>query len=75
MILADVIGMAFAYVERLQYLLADLAMPSEYEFGHLVVFLQQLGRGLRLADNKPRLTVLDFIGNRPGCGSTSGTGP
>jgi len=39
------------------------------------VFLQQLGRGLRLADNKPRLTVLDFIGNRPGCGSTSGTGP
>ena len=28
------------------------------------VFLQQLGRGLRLADNKPCLTVLDFIGNQ-----------
>ncbi|MBR0225915.1 MAG: DUF3427 domain-containing protein [Thermoguttaceae bacterium] len=28
----------------------------------LTVFLQQLGRGLRLADNKPCLTVLDFIG-------------
>ncbi len=27
------------------------------------VFLQQLGRGLRLADNKACLTVLDFIGN------------
>ena len=26
------------------------------------IFLQQLGRGLRLADNKPCLTVLDFIG-------------
>ena len=26
------------------------------------VFLQQLGRGLRLADDKPCLTVLDFIG-------------
>ncbi|MGC9670648.1 DUF3427 domain-containing protein [Planosporangium sp. 12N6] len=26
------------------------------------VFLQQLGRGLRLADGKPCLTVLDFIG-------------
>jgi hypothetical protein len=26
------------------------------------VFLQQLGRGLRLADNKAYLTVLDFIG-------------
>ena len=26
------------------------------------VFLQQLGRGLRLADEKPCLTVLDFIG-------------
>lgn len=29
----------------------------------LTVFLQQLGRGLRLADNKDCLTVLDFIGN------------
>jgi superfamily II DNA or RNA helicase/HKD family nuclease len=27
------------------------------------VFLQQLGRGLRHADGKPCLTVLDFIGN------------
>ena len=27
------------------------------------VFLQQLGRGLRLAPDKPCLTVLDFIGN------------
>ena len=26
------------------------------------VFLQQLGRGLRLAEDKPCLTVLDFIG-------------
>ena len=30
------------------------------------VFLQQLGRGLRLADNKPCLTVFDFIGNQHG---------
>lgn len=29
----------------------------------LTVFLQQLGRGLRLADNKECLTVLDFVGN------------
>lgn len=29
----------------------------------LTVFLQQLGRGLRLADNKDCLTVLDFVGN------------
>jgi superfamily II DNA or RNA helicase/HKD family nuclease len=28
----------------------------------LTVYLQQLGRGLRLADNKECLTVLDFIG-------------
>lgn len=28
----------------------------------LTVFLQQLGRGLRLAENKDNLTVLDFIG-------------
>lgn len=28
------------------------------------VFLQQLGRGLRLADDKPCLTVLDFIANQ-----------
>ncbi len=28
------------------------------------IFLQQLGRGLRLADNKPCLTVLDFIGGQ-----------
>lgn len=28
-----------------------------------IVFLQQLGRGLRQAKNKPWLTVLDFIGN------------
>ncbi|WP_437316326.1 DEAD/DEAH box helicase family protein [Sorangium sp. So ce385] len=28
-----------------------------------VVFLQQLGRGLRVADGKARLTVLDFVGN------------
>ncbi|WP_304206665.1 DEAD/DEAH box helicase [Peptostreptococcus russellii] len=29
----------------------------------MTVFLQQLGRGLRLADNKDCLTVLDFIAN------------
>lgn len=29
----------------------------------LTVFLQQLGRGLRLADGKESLTVLDFVGN------------
>lgn len=29
----------------------------------LTLFLQQLGRGLRLADNKECLTVLDFVGN------------
>jgi hypothetical protein len=29
----------------------------------LTVFLQQLGRGLRLADNKECLTVMDFVGN------------
>lgn len=29
----------------------------------LTVFLQQLGRGLRLADEKDILTVLDFVGN------------
>ncbi len=29
----------------------------------LTIFLQQLGRGLRLADNKDFLTVLDFVGN------------
>ena len=29
----------------------------------LTVFLQQLGRGLRLADGKEVLTVLDFVGN------------
>jgi superfamily II DNA or RNA helicase/HKD family nuclease len=28
------------------------------------VFLQQLGRGLRRADDKPCLTVIDFIGNQ-----------
>jgi superfamily II DNA or RNA helicase/HKD family nuclease len=28
------------------------------------IFLQQLGRGLRLADDKACLTVLDFIGNQ-----------
>ncbi|MCH3915513.1 MAG: hypothetical protein LKE29_09695 [Acidaminococcaceae bacterium] len=28
----------------------------------LTIFLQQLGRGLRLADGKECLTVLDFIG-------------
>lgn len=29
----------------------------------LTVFLQQLGRGLRFADNKECLSVLDFVGN------------
>ncbi len=29
----------------------------------LTIFLQQLGRGLRLAHNKECLTVLDFVGN------------
>lgn len=28
----------------------------------LTIFLQQLGRGLRLTEDKERLTVLDFIG-------------
>ncbi len=28
-----------------------------------VVFLQQIGRGLRVADGKERLTVIDFVGN------------
>ena len=28
-----------------------------------VVFLQQLGRGLRISEGKRRLTVLDFVGN------------
>lgn len=28
-----------------------------------IIFLQQLGRGLRQADDKPFLTVIDFIGN------------
>ena len=27
------------------------------------IFIQQLGRGLRKYDNKPYVTVLDFIGN------------
>jgi superfamily II DNA or RNA helicase len=34
-----------------------LLRPTE----SLVVYLQQLGRGLRLHDDKPQLTVLDFI--------------
>lgn len=29
----------------------------------LTIFLQQLGRGLRLSENKDYLTVLDFVGN------------
>jgi hypothetical protein len=29
----------------------------------LTIFMQQLGRGLRLAENKDCLTVLDFVGN------------
>lgn len=29
----------------------------------LTIFLQQLGRGLRLAENKDSLTVFDFVGN------------
>jgi superfamily II DNA or RNA helicase/HKD family nuclease len=29
----------------------------------LTIFLQQLGRGLRLSDDKDSLTVLDFVGN------------
>lgn len=40
----------------------DLVMflrPTE----SMTVFLQQLGRGLRLSDGKEYLTVLDFIGN------------
>lgn len=32
----------------------------------LTVFLQQLGRGLRLSDGKDCLTVLDFVGNARG---------
>lgn len=35
-----------------------------------VVFLQQLGRGLRLYKNKAYLTVLDFIGNYTKAGNT-----
>ena len=39
------------------------------------IFLQQLGRGLRLAEDKPCLTVFDFIGNQqPSSASTCGTG-
>ena len=40
----------------------DLVMflrPTE----SMTVFMQQLGRGLRLHSSKPALTVLDFIGN------------
>ena len=33
--------------------------PTESE----TIFLQQLGRGLRLSEGKERLTVIDFIGN------------
>jgi superfamily II DNA or RNA helicase/HKD family nuclease/predicted house-cleaning noncanonical NTP pyrophosphatase (MazG superfamily) len=29
----------------------------------MTIYLQQLGRGLRLSDGKSRLTVIDFIGN------------
>lgn len=32
------------------------------------IFIQQLGRGLRLAPNKDYLTVLDFVGNYKGAG-------
>ena len=28
-----------------------------------IVWMQQLGRGLRVAENKPHLTVIDYIGN------------
>ena len=35
-----------------------LLRPTE----SVTVFLQQIGRGLRLAENKDCLTVLDFIG-------------
>ena len=28
-----------------------------------IVFIQQLGRGLRVSENKEYLTVVDFIGN------------
>jgi superfamily II DNA or RNA helicase/HKD family nuclease/diadenosine tetraphosphate (Ap4A) HIT family hydrolase len=28
-----------------------------------IIFLQQLGRGLRRAENKPYLTIIDYIGN------------
>ncbi|MCB1255844.1 MAG: DUF3427 domain-containing protein [Microthrixaceae bacterium] len=31
--------------------------------GSPVIFLQQLGRGLRLSDGKDHLTVVDFVGN------------
>ncbi|WP_290636713.1 DUF3427 domain-containing protein [Aquisalimonas sp.] len=31
-----------------------------------ILFLQQIGRGLRPAPNKERLTILDFIGNHKG---------
>ena len=30
------------------------------------IFLQQLGRGLRRAEGKPCLTVMDFIGSSTG---------
>ena len=45
-----------------------------------VIFLQQLGRGLRPAPGKDRLTVIDFIGNhrsflqRPGFELAEGVG-
>ena len=28
-----------------------------------IIFIQQLGRGLRKSDNKEYVTVIDFIGN------------
>ena len=40
----------------------DFALPEPLYARDGTVFLQQLGRGLRLAENKDCLTVLDFIG-------------
>ncbi len=36
-----------------------MARPSD----SMVVFLQQIGRGLRLAEGKNRCTIIDFVGN------------
>ena len=58
----DVVFTVDVFNEGVDIPLVDLVMflrPTE----SLTVFLQQLGRGLRLAPGKGYLTALDFIGN------------